>query len=181
MNTKKWVLDPAHSELQFKVKHMMVSNVTGYFNRFNIEVETSDEEMENARIQFTADADSIYTKNEQRDEHLKSKDFFDRDHHPQLRFESTSFKKIDESDYALQGNLTIRDITKPVKLQVTFGGEAKDPWGNIKAGFSVSGKINRKDWGLTYNTVLETGGVMVGDEIRIFAEIQMKQLIEEVA
>ncbi len=179
MRTTKWELDPAHSELQFKVKHMMVSNVTGYFNNFSIAVETKGEEIENAQIHFTAETESIYTKNEKRDSHLKSEDFFDSDNHPQIRFESTSFKKTDDSDYLLKGNLTIREITKPVKLQVEYGGQAKDPWGNIKAGFSVSGKINRKDWGLTYNTTLETGGVMVGDEIRILAEVQMVQLVEE--
>lgn len=182
MATKKWVLDPAHSELQFKVKHMMVTNVTGNFTQFTVDVTTKSDDLQDADIQFSADVDSVYTGNKQRDEHLKSGDFFDSKAYPELTFQSASFKKInDDGDYELLGDLTIKGVTKPVKLQVNFGGTAKDPWGNVKAGFSVSGKINRKDWGLNYNAALETGGVMVSEEVRILAELQMAEVVEEEA
>lgn len=180
MRTRKWILDPVHSELQFKVKHMMVTNVTGEFTRFNIDVTSESEDLQNAEISFSADADSIATGNQQRDEHLKSGDFFDSNAFPQLTFKSTTFKKLnDEGDYELIGDLTIRDVTRPVKFQVNYGGTAKDPWGNTKAGFSLTGKINRKDWGLNYNAVLETGGVLVSDEVRILAELQMVEVAED--
>lgn len=182
MKTKKWVLDPAHSELQFKVKHMMVTNVTGEFTRFNVDVNSAGEDLQDAKITFTADADSVSTGNQQRDEHLKSGDFFDSNTYSQLAFTSTSFKKVnDEDDYELTGDLTIKGVTRPVKLQVNHGGTAKDPWGNVKAGFSLKGKINRKDWGLNYNAVLETGGVLVSDEVRILAELQMAAVVDQEA
>lgn len=182
MSTTKWTLDPAHSELQFKVKHMMVSNVTGSIGKFNVTVDTTGADLEDARIQFDAELDSLSTGNEQRDAHLKNEDFFDTGRFPTIHFDSTSFKKVnDNGDYELKGELTIQERTRPVTLQVEFGGQAKDPWGNIKAGFSVSGKINRKDWGLNYNAVLETGGVMVGEEVRILAELQMAQVTEATA
>lgn len=174
MTNTKWTLDPAHSELQFKVKHMMVSNVTGEFKDFQVQVETPGESIEKASIHFTANTDSVSTGNNQRDGHLKSGDFFDAAKFPEMKFVSSSFEKINQDDdYELKGNLTIRDVTKPVTLQVNHGGIAKDPWGNLKAGFSISGKINRKDWGLNYNAVLEAGGVMVSDEVRILAELEM--------
>lgn len=164
----KWKIDPVHSEVTFTVKHLMITNVKGDFKKFSAEVEAEDETFKAAKISFTADVNSLDTRNEQRDRHLKSADFFDGEKHPQLKFEA---KKYEGEE--LLGDLTIRGITKPVKLQVEFGGVAKDPWGNIKAGFSVSGKINRKDWGLNWNAALETGGVMVGDEVKIRADIQL--------
>ena len=182
MSTTKWTLDPAHSELQFKVKHMMVSNLTGSIGSFQVTVDAEGADIEDARIHFEGELDSISTGNAQRDAHLKNEDFFDTARFPKIQFASTSFKKINEDgDYALNGELTIRDVTRPVSLQVNFGGQAKDPWGNTKAGFSVSGKINRKDWGLNYNAVLETGGVMVGEDVRILAELQMAQVTEAAA
>jgi polyisoprenoid-binding protein YceI len=181
MATTKWVSDPAHSELQFKVKHMMVSNVTGSFQDFQVDVKTTREDLQDAEIRFSAEVDSIFTGSKQRDEHLKSKDFFEAEKYPQINFVSTSFKKLnDEGDYELIGDLTIHGVSKPVKLQVSYGGLAKDPWGNEKAGFSVTGKVNRKDWGLSYNAALETGGVMVGEEVRIMAELQMAEVAEKV-
>lgn len=182
MAKQKWALDPAHSELQFKVKHMMVSNVTGEFSHFNVDVASSADDLQDAEIKFSADVDSISTGNGQRDEHLKSGDFFNSKDHPQILFNSTSFKKLnDDGDYELEGDLTIRGVAKPVKLQVNFGGSAKDPWGNIKAGFSLAGKINRKDWDLNYNAALETGGVLLSDEVRILAELQLAQVVEAAA
>jgi len=174
MATIKWALDPTHSEVLFKVKHLMITNVTGSFKSFNVTAETSDEQLSNAVISFSAKTNSIDTNNEQRDGHLKSADFFDSEKYSELKFSSTGFKKVDnEGNYELIGNLTIKDITKEVKLNVEFGGITKDPYGNVKAGFSVTGKINRTDFGLTWNAALETGGVMVSEEVKLISEIQL--------
>jgi polyisoprenoid-binding protein YceI len=173
MENTKWGLDPMHSEIAFKVKHMMIANVTGNFTKFNVDATTEGDDFSKAKINFTADTNSINTNNEQRDGHLKSPDFFDAAKFPTIKFESSSMVKKNDEDYTLNGNLTIRDVTKPVSLQVNFGGIGKDPYGNIKAGFSVEGKINRKDFGLTWNAALEAGGVMVGEELKIHSEIQL--------
>jgi polyisoprenoid-binding protein YceI len=173
MATTKWILDPAHSELNFKVRHMMIANVTGTFTSFNVEASTDEDDFTKAKIHVTADVKSINTKNEQRDTHLRSADFFDTDKHPEAKFESTSVSKKQNDEYEVQGNLTIKGITKPVMLKVEFGGIGKDPYGNTKAGFTAEGKINRKDWGLNWNAALETGGVLVGDELKILADIQL--------
>ncbi|MBB6502307.1 YceI family protein [Pedobacter cryoconitis] len=171
MATTKWVLDPNHSELQFKVKHLMISTVTGSFNEFSAELDTNSEDFEHATVTFKAGVDSIDTGNKDRDGHLKSGDFFNAAEFPAVSFQSTAFTK-DGGDYKLAGNLTIKDVTKPVTLDVEFGGTAQDPWGNTKAGFTIKGKINRTDFGLTYNAALETGGVMLGEEVRILGELQ---------
>lgn len=166
----RWVLDPAHSELTFKVKHMMISNVKGAFTDFAVEMDGED--FSNSAIRVRINASSITTGNEQRDTHLKSADFFDVDNHKEIIFERTSFEKKEEDQYLLKGILTMRGISKEISLDVEFGGMNKDPWGNDKAGFSVSGKIRRKDWGLNWNAALEAGGVMVSEEVKISAEIQ---------
>jgi len=171
MTTTKWVLDPAHSELQFKVKHLMITTVTGSFNDFSAELTTDNENFEHSAISFKAGVSSIDTGNKDRDGHLVSADFFNAEEFPSVSFESTSFKQID-GDYKLEGNLTIKGVTKPVALNVEFGGTAQDPWGNTKAGFTLSGKINRTDFGLTYNAALETGGVMLSEDVRILGELQ---------
>jgi polyisoprenoid-binding protein YceI len=171
MTTTKWVLDPTHSELQFKVKHLMITTVTGSFQEFSAELEAEDETFENATSSFTAQVASITTGNADRDGHLKTDDFFDVEQYPTLSFTSTSFVK-DGDDFKLSGNLTLKGVTKPVVLNVEFGGTATDPWGNSKAGFTLNGKINRGDFGLTYNAALETGGVMLSDEVRILGELQ---------
>ena len=174
MATKKWVVDPTHSEIQFKVKHLMITNVTGSFNIFTVNAETDDEDFTKATINFTADTASISTGNEQRDTHLKSADFFDAEKYPHLKFVATKYENIDQDgSYDLYGDLTIKEVTRQVKLSVEFGGIAKDPWGNTKAGFTISGKFNRKDFGLTWNAATETGGVLVSEEVRINAEIQL--------
>jgi len=171
METKsKWVLDPAHSELTFKVKHMMIANVKGEFKNFNVEV--SGEDIFSSEISVHIESSSISTNNIDRDNHLKSADFFDAENHPHLIFKSTSFKKEDDDEYELKGILSIKGISKVVKLEVEFGGMNKDPWGNEKAGFTVEGKINRKDWGLNWNAALETGGVLVSEEVKISGELQ---------
>lgn len=173
MSTTKWVLDPSHSELGFKVKHLMVTNVSGSFNNFSVTAETISDDFTNATVEFSADTTSITTNSEQRDEHLKSADFFDTANFPAITFKATKFEKISDDEYNLTGDLTIKGVTKSEKLKVEFGGVVKDPWGNTKAGFTVTGKINRKDFGLSWNAVLETGGVMVSEEVRINSEIQL--------
>lgn len=167
-----WVLDPTHSELLFKVKHLMITNVKGEFRNFNASLESLGTDFSKAKLSVTVDAESIFTNNNDRDNHLKSADFFDVENHKELTFEGTSFNKLDDDNYQLKGNLTIKGVTKEITLDVEFGGIAKDPWGNEKAGFSLSGKINRKDWGLNWNAALEAGGVMVSDEVRINGEVQ---------
>jgi polyisoprenoid-binding protein YceI len=171
MATTKWTLDPSHSELQFKIKHLMISTVTGSFNDFSSELTTDSDDFEHSKITFKAGIDSIDTGNSDRDGHLKSADFFNADQFPSITFESTSFKK-EGSDYKLTGNLTIKDVTKPVTLDVEFGGQATDPYGNNKVGFSISGKVNRTEFGLTYNAALETGGVVLGEDVKILGELQ---------
>ncbi|MCW3090584.1 MAG: polyisoprenoid-binding protein [Ferruginibacter sp.] len=174
MATKNWVIDPSHSEIQFKIKHLMITNVTGSFNIFEASVVTEDEDFMKAKVSFTADVDSISTGNEQRDAHLKSADFFDGAKYPKIKFVATKFESVDnDGSYELYGDLTIRDVTKNIKLDVEFGGVVKDAYGNTKAGFSINGKINRKDFGLTWSAVTEAGGVVVSDDVRIACEIQL--------
>jgi polyisoprenoid-binding protein YceI len=175
MATTTWVIDPAHSEVQFKVKHMMITTVTGQLTSFESTVEADSDDFTNAKVHFSADMNSITTNNEQRDGHLKSADFFDLENNPKLTFESTGFEKAGGDKFKLTGDLTIRGISKPVTLDVEFGGINKDPWGNLKAGFTVTGKINRKDWGLNWNAALESGGVLVSDEVRINCDVQFSK------
>ena len=177
MSTTKWSLDPTHSEVSFKIKHMMISNVTGNLKSFNVTAETNGDDFTQAKVSFNADVNSINTNNEQRDGHLKSGDFFDSEKYPQIKFEATKMNKVSDDEYSVDGNLTIRDVTKPVKLKADFGGIAKDPYGNTKAGFTVEGKINRKDFGLTWNAATEAGGVLVGEDLKLHAEIQLVKQI----
>jgi polyisoprenoid-binding protein YceI len=173
MATTKWTLDPTHSELGFKIKHLMISNVSGGFTQFNVQTETNSDDFDNAKVEANVEVASINTNNSQRDEHLRNADFFAAETHPQIRFTSTRIEKVDSETYNLYGNLTIKETTKPVKLEVEHSGIAKDPWGNVKAGFTINGKINRKEWGINYNAALETGGVMLGEEVKINGEIQL--------
>ncbi|MCU7551584.1 YceI family protein [Chitinophagaceae bacterium LB-8] len=178
MANTKWIIDAAHSEVLFKVKHLMVTNVTGQFSSFEGTVEAENDDFSNATIQFTADVHSISTNNEQRDQHLKTADFFEAEKYPQVKFVSTGFKKKSDEDYELTGDLTIKGITQQVSLKVEFSGIVQDPWGNTKAGFSLNGKINRKDFGLTFNAVTETGGVLLSDEVKLLAEVQLQKQAE---
>jgi len=174
MANVKWSLDPTHSEVQFKVKHLMITTVTGYFQTFHVEAETEDDQFTSAtKVIFTADVNSISTNNEQRDTHLKSAEFFDAENHGEIRFEDTNYEKVSEDEYKLHGNLSIRGISKPVTVNVEFGGIVVDPYGQTKAGFTVTGKISRKEFGLTWNAVTEAGSVVVSDEIKLQAEIQL--------
>lgn len=169
----QWKLDPTHSEVQFKVKHLMITTVTGYFKTFDLEVETENNDFTTAsRIEFTADINSIDTNNQQRDTHLKSADFFDVENHPQIRFVGQQYKS-DGEEGTLQGDLTIRGNTKPVTVKVEYGGTVVDPYGQTKAGFTISGKISRKEFGLVWNAVTEAGQVVVSDDIKLHAEIQL--------
>ncbi|MFA9186860.1 YceI family protein [Flavobacterium magnesitis] len=172
MATTKWTIDSTHSEIGFKVKHMMFTNVSGKFNSYEATIITDEDNFENASIEFSADINSIDTNNADRDDHLKSGDFFDVENHPKLTFKGTSFTK-DGDDYELVGDLSLRGVTKSVKLATEFSGLMKDPWGNTKAGLNISGKINRKDWGLNWNSALEAGGVLVGEEVRLNIELQL--------
>jgi polyisoprenoid-binding protein YceI len=171
----KWKIDPSHSEVQFRVKHLMITNVTGYFRKFNLELETDNEDFNTARnIVFTADIDSIDTNSNQRDTHLKSEEFFHAREYPQIKFEGKKYEGRGENA-RLHGDLTIRGVTKPVTVNVEFGGIVKDPYGQTKAGFTVEGKISRKEFGLEWNAVTEAGKVVVGDEIKLHADIQVVQ------
>jgi len=171
--TTKWAIDAAHSEIGFKVKHLMITNVAGKFDKFDGSVESNGEDFSNAKINFIAEVASVNTGQPQRDGHLQSPDFFDAAQFPQLKFTSTGFEKVSDDKYVLTGNLTIRSVTKSVKLDVEFSGIAKDPYNNTKAGFSATGKINRTDFGLTFNAPLETGGVVLGEEVKLNIEAQL--------
>ncbi|TRZ43556.1 YceI family protein [Robertkochia solimangrovi] len=175
MTTKtktRWIVDPTHSEIGFKVKHMMFTNVSGKFEKFEASVESDNDDFEDAIFTFKGETKSINTGNGDRDTHLRSGDFFDAEEFPIIGFESTSFKDSDSDDFIMKGILTIKEIANPITLHAEFMGTAKDPWGNLKAGFSMSGKINRKDWGLNWNSALEAGGVLVGEEIRLLIDLQ---------
>ncbi|MBX7243834.1 MAG: YceI family protein [Bacteroidia bacterium] len=169
----KWVHDPMHSEVLFKAKHLVISTVTGKFREFTAEIESSGEDFSNAKASFTAEINSIDTNMEQRDNHLKSDDFFNAEQYPTLSFVSTSFVKKSEDEYEMTGDMTIRDVTKPVTLRVEYGGTMVDFYGNTKAGFEITGKINRKEFGLNWSAVTEAGGIVVGDEIKLVLNIQM--------
>lgn len=173
MAKSAWAIDPTHSEIGFKVKHMMFTNVSGKFNLFDATIENEDDHFETSKINFSAEVNSIDTNNSDRDNHLRSADFFDTDNFVKLAFVSTSISKVNEGNYIINGDLTIKDVTKSISLETEYSGLMKDPWGNTKAGLSVNGKINRKEFGLTWNAALETGGVLVGEEIKLVAEIQL--------
>ncbi|MDF0706087.1 MAG: YceI family protein [Bacteroidota bacterium] len=165
-----WKLDPTHSELTFKVKHLMISNVKGEFTKFDATIE--GEKFEDSTISATVQTASVFTNNEERDGHLQSADFFEVENYPEMKFSSTSITKESEDEFKLTGDLTIKGTTKTITLDVDFGGYMTDPYGNQKAGFSIEGKLNRKDFGLNWNAALETGGVLVSDEVKLAAELQ---------
>ena len=173
MATTKWVLDPTHSEVEFKIKHMMISTVTGNFKKFDATVETEGEDFTTAKVTFTVDVDSIDTKNEQRDGHLKSVDFFDAANFPQFKFVATKYENVDNAgSYEVYGDLTIRGITRNEKFDAEFGGVIKDPWGNTRAGLTITGKINRKDFGLTWSGATETGSLIVSEDVKIHVALE---------
>lgn len=176
MATTTWAIDASHSEIGFKVKHMMFTNVSGKFEKFEASATTEDTDFTNAQLDFSADIASVNTGSADRDNHLKSADFFNAEEFPKMSFKSTSMKKVSENEFELTGDLSLHGVTKTVTLNVEYGGIMQDPWGNTKAGFTLSGKINRKDWGLNWNAALETGGVLVSEEVRLNIDVQlMKQ------
>lgn len=170
-----WNVDASHSNVKFSVVHMVVSDVEGHFKTYNGKVVTTSPDFNGANIEFSVDVASINTDNEDRDKHLKSDDFFNAEKFPKMTFKSTSFKKLTGNNYELTGNLTIRDVTKPVTFQVTYGGTAKDPWGNVKAGFKAKGKINRKDFNLKWSVLTEAGGMVVSDDVDMIVNIELVQ------
>ncbi len=177
----KWEIDSSHSEIAFKVKHLMMINVKGVFTEFNSSIYTTGDDIATAEIDFWMNPNSLKTNDEKRDAHLKSEDFFDTKHHKEITFRSNTVDKKDDNHYELWGDLTIRGITKRIKLDVQFEGIQKDPWGNEVAGLSVEGEINRKDWELNWNAPLETGGVLVGDKVNIECELELRKQVAEPA
>jgi polyisoprenoid-binding protein YceI len=178
-NRTTWAIDPMHSEMLFKIKHLVISTVTGSFKKFQGTAITSGNDFNNAKVNFTIDVNSIDTNQRHRDEHLLSSDFFESAAYPQIKFQSTSFTKESEGDYKMTGNLTIKEVTKPVVLNVEYGGSEKDMYGNIKHGFEITGNINRKDFGMSYNALTEAGGLTLGEEVKVIANIQVARLVEK--
>lgn len=170
----KWVIDPMHSQVGFKVKHLMFSNVRGTFKEYDADIFSDEEDFTNAEINFRINPASINTGDEKRDAHLRSADFFDVENFKEINFNADTYVKVDnDGKYELYGDLTIKGIKKQIKLDVEFGGIVKDPWGNHKAIFSITGKFNRKDWGLNWNAALEAGGVLVSEDVWISCEVQL--------
>lgn len=176
-----WQIDAAHSEVQFSVKHMMISTVRGRFNSFSGTVEADAQNPAASQVVVTIDAASINTGNEQRDGHLRSPDFLNAEQYPTLTFKSTRYEPEGDDEGKLYGELTIRDVTKPVVLDVEYSGQAKSPWGTTSAGFSATTKISRKEWNLNWNVALETGGWLVADEIKISIELELVQQPDQAA
>ena len=172
MALQKWAVDVAHSSVDFSIKHMMIATVKGAFHQFSADVEADVNDLTTANIGFSVNVASIDTRNGDRDNHLRSGDFFDAENHPEMTFRSTSVKKTGDGEYDVTGDLTIRGTTKAATFAVTYEGSGKDPWGNEKVGFSVKGTILRSDYGLTWNAALETGGVLVGDSVKITLDIE---------
>jgi len=172
----KWEIDPSHSKIVFKVKHLMISNVSGSFREFEGSVTTVNQDFSKSAICFSLNTASVDTAITDRDNHLKSADFFDVDHFPKITFEGDGMTDLGDDIYTLKGNLTIKGVTRPVTLNVEHGGVMADPWGNVKAGFTLTGQIKRKEWGLNWNAALEAGGVLVGEEIKINCDIELVKL-----
>lgn len=175
MSINKWTVDATHSEVHFKVKHLVISTVTGAFKKFSGSVISQGDDFENAEVNFQLDVNSVDTNQDNRDAHLRSADFFDAEVYPEITFTSTSFKKTKGDEYKLVGDLTMKGVTKPVELAAEYGGTEKDAYGNTKLGFEITGTINRKEFGLTYNSLTETGGLALGENIKLIANIQVSK------
>jgi polyisoprenoid-binding protein YceI len=174
-----WIIDPAHSHLQFTVRHMMIAKVRGTFDQFNGFIDYDPNNPAETNVQVTVDVDSVYTREDKRDAHLRSPDFFDVESFPHMTFRSTRVEPAGEGQGMLYGDLTIKDKTNEIVLEVNYEGMAKSPWGTTSVGFSASGKINRKEWSLNWNQALETGGWLVGDEIKIDIEVELVKQEEQ--
>ena len=166
-------IDAAHSEITFKIKHLVISTVTGNLTKFDATMECANKDFSDAVVSFEADVDSITTNNEQRDAHLKGEDFFHAQEYPKITFKSTSVEKKNDNDYVMQGDLSIRGVTKNIAINVEHGGSVIDPWGQSKEGFELTGKISRKEFGLKWNAFTEAGGAVVSDEVRLILSVQM--------
>ncbi len=169
----EWSLDKSHSKVGFSVTHLVITEVDGYFKDYNAKVVTKGDDFSTAIIDFTVNTNSIFTDNEARDKHLRSDDFFNAEKYPQMKFKGKSLKKISDNKYKLIGDLTIRDVTKQVELDVKYNGMVKDPWGNTKAGFKVTGEINRFDYNLKWDKAIETGSLVVGKEVELIIDLQL--------
>jgi polyisoprenoid-binding protein YceI len=175
---RTWKIDSAHSEVKFKVKHLLVSTVSGKFNKFDAEIESAEDNFEDAKVTFSAEVDSIDTGNEQRDGHLKSADFFDAENQPKITFVSKNFKKVSDSNYKLTGDFSIRGVTKEITLDVEYNGKSRG-FDNLEvAGFEITGKINRFDFGLQWNAMTEAGGIVVGPDVKLEIFAEMKETVE---
>jgi polyisoprenoid-binding protein YceI len=172
MAKSHWNVDQTHSSIDFTIRHMMIAKVKGSFNNFEALIEADPEDLTTANILFTIDLSSIDTRNADRDNHLRTGDFFDIEQYPKMTFQSNSITKKDDGEYNVSGNLTLHGVTRSETFVVSFEGASKDPWGNDKVGFSGNGSLKRSDYGLTYNAALETGGVLIGDEVKVFIEIE---------
>ena len=181
MATTKWTLDPTHSEVQFKIKHLVISTVTGSFKTFQGSAQSEGDDFENADLEFSLDVDSVDTNQEMRDGHLRGEEFFDSAKYPKISFKSTSFTKTGDDTYKVTGDLTMKDVTKPVTLEAEYGGSAVDFYGNTKAGFEVTGKINRKEFGLSWGGITEAGAIVLGDDVKLIANVQFAKQAEAVA
>ena len=168
----KWGVDAAHSEVQFKVKHLVISTVTGFFKKFSGAIESESDDFDGAKVNFTIDVNSIDTNVTDRDAHLKSPDFFAAEQYPSIDFKNGVLKKAGDDKYTLKGDLTIRDTTKPVELAVEYNGIAADPWGNTRAGFEINGKLNRKDYSLSWSAITEAGNLVIADDVKLHFNIE---------
>lgn len=175
MSTSKWVLDASHSVVEFSVKHLMIAKVRGTFHQFDAKIEADITDLSSAKIEVNIDLASVDTRNADRDNHLKSADFFDVENTPTLNFVVASITATGDDEYDVVGNVTLHGVTKQETFKLTFEGASTDPWGNEKAGFSATGTIKRSEYGLTYNAALETGGVLIGDDVKVNIEIEAQK------
>ena len=176
-NTTTWVIDPTHSDVQFKIKHLVISNITGSFKKFDGKIVVKGDNFNDAKVIFIIDVKSIDTNQAQRDEHLQNGDFFASDLHPQIIFESTSFVHIEGNKYNMFGNLTLRGVTKSIELGVEYGGSEDNGHGILKHGFEVSGVLNRLEFGMTWNKLTDSGGLGLGENIKVIANLQVAELV----
>ena len=172
MSKQKWTVDCAHSEIRFKVRHMMITNVSGCFNTFSVNMQC-DEGFNNLQVQFQAETGSVNTLNPQRDQHIRNTDFFNSEEFPLMQFSSTSFTKIADGSYSLKGNLTIKDVTKPIELHVQYLGTAVDLYGSKKAGFEILGSLKRSEYGLTWNATTDEGVIVLDEVVKLMLQVQM--------
>lgn len=175
-NKTTWVIDPVHSEVLFKIKHLVISSVTGSFKKFEGNVISEGADFNNAKFSFSIDVKSIDTNQPQRDEHLQSGDFFDADTYSEISFESTSFLKVRNNDYKMIGNLTLKGVTKPIELHVEYGGFENDGHGNVKHGFEITGIVNRKEFGMSWNKITDKGGLGLGEDVKLIANVQVSKI-----